>query len=293
MTLEDERKATAKAWFESLRDQICAAIEALEDEGGAGDDGFSPARFERRSWQRDGGGGGTMGLLSGGRVFEKAGVNVSEVYGTFSEAFAKEIPGAAENPQFWASGISLVLHPRNPWVPPVHMNTRHVVTTKAWFGGGADLNPIYPDAADTKAFHDRLRQACDAHGPDYYERFKAWCDDYFFNKHRQEPRGVGGIFYDYLEADWEADFAFTRDVGLAFLEIYPALVRGQKDKTFGEAERAHQLFRRGRYAEFNLLYDRGTRFGLMTGGNPDAILMSLPPLATWPLPDPNQPPYPG
>ncbi len=283
--MTEDRKAQAKAWFESLRDKICTAIEALEDEGGFAGDDLPPARFERRPWDREGGGGGVMGLLSEGRIFEKAGVNVSTVWGTFSETFAKEMPGAGEDPRFWASGISLVLHPRSPLIPPVHMNTRHVITTKAWFGGGADLNPIYPDEADTKAFHARLRQACDLHGADYYERFSAWCDEYFFNKHRGEPRGVGGIFYDYLDGDWEADFAFTREVGLAFLDIYPRLVRRHKDRHFGEEERRHQLFRRGRYAEFNLVYDRGTRFGLMTSGNPDAILMSLPPLAAWPVPE--------
>ncbi len=285
MSETEDRKAQAKTWFESLRDRICAAVEDLEEESGFGAQDRPAARFERRAWTREGGGGGVMGLLSEGRVFEKAGVNVSTVWGSFSEAFAKEIPGAGDDPRFWASGISLVLHPRNPLVPPVHMNTRHVITTKAWFGGGADLNPIVPDESDTKAFHDRLRQACDRHGENYYQRFSAWCDEYFFNKHRGEPRGVGGIFYDYLEEDWEADFAFTKDVGLAFLDIYPALVRRHKDKRFGESERRHQLFRRGRYAEFNLVYDRGTRFGLMTGGNPDAILMSLPPLAAWPVPE--------
>lgn len=278
-------KAAARAWFEELRDRIIAALELLEQEGGFGAEDRPPARFERRPWTREDGGGGVMGLLSEGRVFEKAGVSVSTVHGSFSEAFAKEIPGADKDPRFWASGISLVLHPRNPLVPPVHMNTRHVVTGKAWFGGGADLNPIYPVEADTRDFHARLRQACDAHGADYYERFSAWCDEYFFNKHRKEPRGVGGIFYDYLEDDWQADFAFTKAVGLAFLDIYPALVRRHKDEAYGETERRYQLFRRGRYAEFNLLYDRGTRFGLMTGGNPDAILMSLPPLAAWPVPE--------
>ncbi|MBC6405639.1 MAG: oxygen-dependent coproporphyrinogen oxidase [Rhodospirillales bacterium] len=284
----ERRKQSARAWFESLRDRICAALEAIETESAfALDDpegARAPARFQRKAWQREDGGGGVMGLLSEGRVFEKAGANVSTVFGTFSEAFAREIPGAAENPGFWASGISLVIHPRNPLVPPVHMNTRYVVTAKAWFGGGADLNPIYPQEEDTAAFHARLRRACDAHGADYYERFSAWCDKYFFNKHRSEPRGVGGIFYDYLDADWGPDFAFTRDVGLAFLDIYPQLVRRNKDRVYGEAERTHQLFRRGRYAEFNLVYDRGTRFGLMTGGNPDAVLMSLPPLASWPAP---------
>ena len=278
----EEGKARARAWFESLRDRICAALEALEDAVGQNPAGVAPARFQRKAWERPGGGGGVMGLLTGGRVFEKAGVNVSTVWGEFQGSFAKEIPGAAEDPRFWASGISLVLHPRNPWVPPVHMNTRHIVTTKAWFGGGADLNPIYPQEADTADFHAALQATCDAHGADYHARFAKWCDEYFFNKHRGEPRGVGGIFYDYLEADFEADFAFTRAVGETFLAIYPALVRRQMERPWGEAERQHQLFRRGRYVEFNLLYDRGTRFGLMTGGNPEAILMSLPPLASWP-----------
>jgi len=278
----EEGKARARAWFESLRDRICAALEALEDAVAQNPAGVAPARFQRKAWERPGGGGGVMGLLTGGRVFEKAGVNVSTVWGEFQGSFAKEIPGAAEDPHFWASGISLVLHPRNPWVPPVHMNTRHIVTTKAWFGGGADLNPIYPQEADTADFHAALKATCDAHGADYHARFAKWCDEYFFNKHRGEPRGVGGIFYDYLEADFEADFAFTRAVGETFLAIYPALVRRRMERPWGEAERQHQLFRRGRYVEFNLLYDRGTRFGLMTGGNPEAILMSLPPLASWP-----------
>jgi len=278
----EEGKARARAWFEALRERICAALEAIEDEVRLNPAGVAPARFRRQPWERPGGGGGVMGILSQGRVFEKAGVNVSTVWGEFQGAFAKEIPGAAEDPRFWASGISLVIHPRNPRVPPVHMNTRHIVTTKGWFGGGADLNPIYPDDQDTADFHAALKATCDAHGADYHARFKTWCDEYFFNKHRGEPRGVGGIFYDYLEADFEADFAFTRAVGEAFLAIYPALVRRHMERPWGEAERQHQLFRRGRYVEFNLLYDRGTRFGLMTGGNPEAILMSLPPLAAWP-----------
>jgi len=279
---EAELKEPARAWFESLRDKIFAALEAIEDEGSETEGERDAARFKRVPWDRPEGGGGVMGILSEGRVFEKAGVNVSTVFGEFRPEFAKEIPGATENPSFWASGISLVIHPRNPHVPPVHMNTRHIVTTKAWFGGGADLNPIVPDEAETAAFHARLKAACDAHDPGYYPRYKDWCDEYFFNKHRGEARGVGGIFYDYLEGDLDAAFAFTKDVGLAFLDIYPKLVRAKKDIAYGEAERQHQLFRRGRYAEFNLIYDRGTRFGLMTGGNPDAILMSLPPLAAWP-----------
>jgi len=210
------------------------------------------------------------------------GVNVSTVFGSFQPEFAKQILGAADDPRFWASGISLVAHPRNPHVPPAHMNTRHIQTREVWFGGGADLNPIVPDDADTADFHGALEAACRRHDPDFYPRFKAWADDYFWLPHRGEPRGVGGIFFDHLNDDPERDFAFTRDVGLAFLEVYPRLVARHMDRPWTPAERAHQLERRGRYVEFNLLYDRGTQFGLRTGGNPEAILMSLPPAVTWP-----------
>jgi coproporphyrinogen III oxidase len=275
----DPEQAAARQWFESLRDQICAAFEAIERETGSG------AAFDYMPWSRDddpdhSGGGGVRGVMKG-RVFEKVGVNVSTVGGAFSGDFAKSIHGAGDNPNFFATGISVVAHMANPHVPAVHMNTRFLVTQKRWFGGGADLNPPMPYAEDTGAFHARLRAACDDHGADYYDRFKKWADDYFWIPHRNVHRGVGGIFYDHLEGDFDANFAFTRDVGQAFLDIFPALVRRRMHTPFSADERERQLLWRGLYAEFNLVYDRGTLFGLKTGGNIDAILMSLPPEAKW------------
>ena len=278
ITLDDQQQA-ARTWFETLRDRICAAFEAIEREAG------SDAAFGYTPWNRDDdphgkGGGGVQGLMKG-KVFEKVGVNVSTVGGAFSPEFARTIHGAGENPNFFATGISLVAHMANPHVPAVHMNTRFLVTTKRWFGGGADLNPPIPYQQDTADFHARLKAACDAHDPAHYDRFSKWCEEYFYIPHRKVHRGVGGIFYDHLEGDFDANFTFTRAVGEAFLDIYPQIVRRRMDTPTSDADRARMLEYRGRYAEFNLVYDRGTLFGLRTGGNVDAILMSLPPVATW------------
>ncbi len=289
----DAQQLAAERWFQALRDRICAVFEALEDEGAdlpaLPDAPEAPGRFVRTAWARTDhsgapGGGGVMSLMKG-RIFEKVGVNCSTVYGTFPPDFAATIPGAAEDPRFFATGISLVAHMANPHVPAVHMNTRMLSTTRRWFGGGADLNPALPRAEDERSFKAHLKAACDRHHPDYWEKHSAWCDEYFFNRHRNRPRGVGGIFYDWLEfedeAGFEAAFAYTRDVGEAFLAAFPEIVRRRMAEPWTREERLALLRYRGLYAEFNLVYDRGTLFGLKTGGNIDAILMSLPPEARW------------
>lgn len=290
----ESQKQQAKSWFEELRDSLCAAFEALEEQADPtlyGQAPKTPVRFERTPWKRgkDGEpdqGGGVMAIMKG-RVFEKVGVHVSTVYGEFSEEFRARVKGADKDPRFWASGISLIAHTRNPHAPSAHMNTRLLETTESWFGGGGDLNPMLEDYRsqsheDSKEFHGAFKAACDKADPVYYEKFKKWCDDYFFLPHRNEPRGIGGIFYDHLQSgDWQADFDFTKSVGKAFLSVYPTLVAKRMNQKWSEEERRQQAVQRGRYAEFNLLYDRGTQFGLKTGGNVDAILSSLPPMAIW------------
>jgi coproporphyrinogen III oxidase len=277
----DYEYQTSANWFRELRDRICLAFEKIENDYTGQLDKLPPGKFDRKVWDRPGGGGGEMSIMRG-RIFEKVGVNISTVHGKFSDHFSKQIPGAEENPEFWASGISVVAHMQSPHIPAIHMNLRFITTTKSWFGGGIDLNPIFPIEEDTKIFHDKLKKVCDLHNQKFYQFFQKECEEYFYLPHRRETRGVGGIFFDYLNTGaWHQDFAFIKDVGEVFLEFYTPLIVKYITKNWSEDERKYQLKKRAYYAEFNLLYDRGTKFGLMTDGNPDAILMSMPPIVTW------------
>ncbi len=284
----EDRRSRAKAWFESLQTRIVAALEQLEDE--APDELFTdaPGRFDMRPWTRDTGVGGGIGGHLRGRLFEKAGVHTSAASARFSPEMAAQMPGADKDPSYVSASISLIIHPLSPRVPTVHMNTRFLSTAESWFGGGADLTPMVDEqrsqtADDAVLFHAAMKDACDAFDPEWHPKYKAWCDEYFFLPHRNEPRGIGGIFYDHHNSgDWERDFAFTQDVGEAFLDVYPKIARHRMDEPWTEADRQEQLVRRGRYVEFNLLYDRGTMFGLKTGGNIESILSSMPPMVSWP-----------
>ena len=272
----EDQKTTAEKWFSKLRDKICKEFEDIENSLS------NKNSFKIKNWKRDGGGGGKMSIMKG-NIFEKVGVNISTVYGKFSENFRSNIPGAEDDGKFWASGISVVSHPKNPFVPAAHMNTRLIVTSKTWFGGGGDITPMKPSKVMSREFHNDLKNSCNRHNENYYDEFKKWADEYFLIKHRNETRGDGGIFFDYINTgNWEKDFSFVRDIGETFLNSYSSIIKKTKNLPWNEKDREDQLIKRGRYAEFNLIYDRGTLFGLKTGGNIDAILMSLPPEVKWP-----------
>ena len=272
----ENQKTTAEKWFSKLRDKICKEFEDIENSLS------NKNSFKIKNWKRDGGGGGKMSIMKG-NIFEKVGVNISTVHGKFSENFRSNIPGAEDDGKFWASGISVVSHPKNPFVPAAHMNTRLIVTSKTWFGGGGDITPMKPSKVMSREFHNDLKNSCNRHNENYYDEFKKWADEYFLIKHRNETRGDGGIFFDYINTgNWEKDFSFVRDIGQTFLNSYSSIIKKTKNLPWNEKDREDQLIKRGRYAEFNLIYDRGTLFGLKTGGNIDAILMSLPPEVKWP-----------
>lgn len=277
-----DKQIQTDAWFTELRNIICQEFENIEQEA-VGDSAIG-AKFEKKKWDRSGGGGGEMSIMRG-EVFEKVGVNISTVHGQFSDEFRAQIPGTEDSAEFFACGVSLVSHMKSPLVPAIHMNTRFIATGKTWFGGGIDLTPTIPNPGDYEFFHSKLKAACDRHDVSYYPKYSKICDEYFYLKHRKEPRGIGGIFFDYLNSGddlFDEDFSFVKDVGKAFVEIYPAIVRKHMSTPWTEEQKEQQLIKRGRYVEFNLIYDRGTKFGLMTDGNPEAILMSMPPCAKWP-----------
>lgn len=277
----NNQREQAASWFQELRDQICESYEILEQEYSKQND-LKPGKFERKVWRRAGGGGGQISIMRG-NLFEKVGVNISTVHGEFTEEFRKKIPGADDNPEFYATGISLVSHMASPLVPAAHFNTRYIETTKSWFGGGGDLTPMFEDSDEAQRFHKAFKETCDKHDTSYYDKFSKACDEYFYLKHRKEPRGIGGIFYDYLNnGNFNDDFEYTKDIGKTFKDIYPQLITAKMHLPWTSQQREQQLIKRGRYVEFNLLYDRGTTFGLQTGGNVEAILMSLPPEVRWP-----------
>ena len=271
---ENIKKKLTKNWFKTLQDMICSEIEELENK----------PKFKLTNWQRNKSkdeGGGEYRILENGKIFDKVGVNFSEVYGKFSEKFKDRIPGTKNDPSFWASGISVVMHMKNPHIPAMHFNTRYIHTSYGWFGGGMDVTPCFEDKNLKKWFHNELKKTCDRHNKKFYKKYKKQCDEYFYLPHRKETRGIGGIFFDYKKENWEKDFKFVRDVGLTFKQVFKDIIMKKNKKKWTKKQKEVQYLKRGRYIEFNLLYDRGTKFGLQTGGNTDAILMSLPPIAKW------------